>query len=95
VPKIFESNTSGSTPAPNQAEPWTSCNRFLVYVFDKINRTTHGNLLLEGGGDVTDVTVTDSDGADFSQLGDDADFSELGGGANFPILEFPSSVLAV
>ncbi len=44
---------------------------------------------------VTDVTVTDSDGADFSQLGDGANFSELGGDANFPTLEFPSSVLAV
>ncbi len=31
--------------------------------------------MLEGGGDVTNVMVTDSDGADFSQLGDDADFS--------------------
>jgi hypothetical protein len=44
---------------------------------------------------VTDVTVTDSDGVDFSQLGHGADFSELGGDANFPTLEFPSSVLAV
>jgi hypothetical protein len=44
---------------------------------------------------VTDVTVTDSDDADFSQLGDGANFFELGGGANFPTLEFPSSVLAV
>ncbi len=95
MPKIFESNTSGSTPAPNQVEPWTSCNRFLVSVFDKINRITRGNSLLEGGGDVMDVTVTDSDGAGFSQLGDGVDFSELGGGANFPTLEFPSSVLTV
>jgi len=95
VPKIFDSNTSGSTPTPNQVEPWTSCNRFFVSVFDKINRTTRGNSLLEGGGDVTNVTVTDSDGADFSQLGHGADFSELGGGANFPTLEFPSSILAI
>jgi len=29
------------------------------------------------------VTVTDSDGADFSQLGGGADFSQLGGGADF------------
>ncbi len=54
-----------------------------------------GTRCLKGGGDVTDVTVTDSDGADFSQLGDGADFSELGGGANFPTLKFPSNVLIV
>jgi hypothetical protein len=50
---------------------------------------------MQMGPSVTDVTMTDSDGADFSQLGDGADFSELGGGANFPTLKFPSSVLAV
>ena len=94
MPKIFESNMFGSTPHHVNIT-WTSCNRFLVSVFDKISRTTRGNSLLEGGGDVTDVTVMDSAGADFSQLGDDADFSELGGGANFPTLEFPSSALAV
>ncbi len=54
-----------------------------------------GTRCLKGGGDVTDVTVTDSDGAGFSQVGDGVDFSELGGGANFPTLEFPNSVLTV
>jgi hypothetical protein len=46
----------GSTPHHVNIT-WTSCNRFLVLVFDKINRTTHGNSLLEGGSDVTDVIV--------------------------------------
>jgi len=41
--------------------------------------------LLEGGGDVTDVTVTDNDGANFFQLGGDADFSQLGDGADFSL----------
>jgi len=41
--------------------------------------------LLEGGGDVTDVTVTDNDDADFSQLGGSADFSQLGDGADFSL----------
>jgi len=39
--------------------------------------------LLEGGGDVMDVTVMDSDDADFSQLGGGVDFSQLGGGVDF------------
>jgi len=34
---------------------------------------------------VTDVTVTDSDGADFSQLGGGADFSQLGDGVDFSL----------
>jgi len=57
----------------------------LFLFFDKINRTTRGNSLLEGGGDVTDVTVTDNDGANFSQLGGGADFSQLGDSADFSL----------
>jgi len=34
---------------------------------------------------VTDVTVTDNDGADFSQLGGGADFSQLGDGVDFSL----------
>jgi len=34
---------------------------------------------------VTDVTVMDSDGADFSQLGGGADFSQLGDGVDFSL----------
>jgi hypothetical protein len=56
VPKIFESNMSGSTPHHGNIT-WTSCNRFLVSVFYELNKTTRGNSLLEGGGDVTDVIV--------------------------------------
>jgi hypothetical protein len=47
---------SGSTPHHVNIT-WTFCNRFLVSIFDKINKTIRGNSLLEGGGDVTDVTV--------------------------------------
>jgi hypothetical protein len=66
---------SGSTPHHVNIT-WTSCNRFLVSVFDKINRTTRKNSLLEGGGDVTDVTVR-------NQL------SNIGVSNNILALEFP------
>jgi len=34
---------------------------------------------------VTDVTVTDSDGVNFSQMGGGADFSQWGDGADFSL----------